>query len=64
MSNWGVYQGEINVVAPLNDSRPHDLTYELEDGDLTLHCWCHPDYSDGLIVHHSADGREDMERIQ
>lgn len=59
-TGWSIYADDppLNVVAPLGDIRPHDLTYELQDGDLTLHCWCRPDYRDGVIVHHSADGRE------
>lgn len=63
---WAVSEDDsgLMIAHPIDDARPHDLTLELEDGDLTLHCWCRPDYRDGVIVHHSADGREAWERPQ
>lgn len=43
-------------VVPVNDLFPHVLSY--------AHCWCHPRLDDdepSVVVHNSADGREDYE---
>lgn len=47
--SWAVYQfhGSIQVV-PDDDLKTHSL----------FHCECHPDYKDGIFIHHSFDGRE------
>ena len=43
------------------------LYHVVPEGDLKDHitdgtdCWCHPEEDDGVIVHNSADGREDYE---
>lgn len=37
-----------NHVYPAHDLREHSLT----------NCWCNPTDDDGILVHHSLDGRE------
>ena len=37
-------------VSPEGDLMPHVL--------VGVGCWCKPDVADGVVVHHSADGRE------
>lgn len=50
----------LSHVVPQNDLYPHDTQHELDpDGTLSLRCWCAPTYDEGVIVHHSADGREE-----
>lgn len=44
-------EDDIHVV-PIGDLREHD-TY--------FHCWCDPEYKDGVWIHNSMDGREDYE---
>lgn len=62
---WAVSEDcGLTVVYPVGDSRPHDLTLDLDRGDLTLYCWCKPDLRQGVIVHHSADRREAWEKPQ
>lgn len=39
-------------VLPINDFREH-----VESAD----CWCKPDEDDGVVTHHSLDGREKYE---
>jgi hypothetical protein len=39
-------------VIPVNDLREHSLD----------NCWCDPREDDGVVVHHSLDGRESYER--
>ena len=41
-----------NHVYPAHDLREHSLTS----------CWCNPTDDDGILVHHSLDGRELFER--
>lgn len=46
---------------PLHVFPPDDL----REHELSIDCWCHPEYDDeiGVIVlHHSMDGRELFER--
>ena len=45
MNAWHVY--------PLNDLRDH-----VTEGDG---CWCQPTDEDGVLIHHSMDGREAFE---
>jgi hypothetical protein len=40
-------------IVPLDDWREHELR---------LACWCHPVWDEGVVVHHSMDGREAYER--
>jgi hypothetical protein len=40
-------------VIPINDSAPHR-----DDGTP---CWCQPREETGVVIHHSADGRELIE---
>ncbi len=43
-------------IFPLNDLKEHDTNSD--------RCWCRPDLNaDGNYVHHSADGRELLERL-
>jgi len=46
--------GHIHVV-PHHDNHPHILS--------RAHCWCKPDYDEeeNVVMHNSADGREDYE---
>lgn len=50
---WLVIEGSLgNHVVPLDDLKEHDV-----DGA----CWCHPTDDEGVLVHHSMDGREKIE---
>lgn len=40
-------------VYPLDDLREHDPDNQ--------GCWCRPTYDEGMLIHHSADGREAYE---
>ena len=40
-------------VLPQEDLRPHEISE---------HCWCVPTDDDGILVHHSMDKRELIER--
>lgn len=46
-------QGDNPHVYPLGDTRTHSVGNDP--------CWCNPQEQDGVIVHNSADGREDFE---
>jgi hypothetical protein len=52
--SWGVYEVEDDYpyVAPINDLLSHNITRD---------CWCNPTEYDKIVVHHSADLREDNE---
>ena len=41
-------------VYPTNDLKPHNTE--------SSQCWCNPDVDDFVVIHKSADGREDYER--
>ncbi|HUY05022.1 MAG TPA: hypothetical protein VMV33_17220 [Rhodocyclaceae bacterium] len=43
-----------SAVWPLEDLRPHDPFSEA--------CWCRPTWDERVLVHNSADGREEYER--
>jgi hypothetical protein len=43
------------VIWPIGDLRDHNI----ESGP---HCWCSPTLDDGVLHHHSMDGREAFER--
>jgi hypothetical protein len=45
-------------VYPLGDLREHQVDTDVAD------CWCCPEEDEGLILHHSADGREAYERSE
>ena len=48
------YEEECFHIVPLDDWREHELR---------LACWCHPARDDdGVVIHHSMDGREAYER--
>lgn len=51
--SWTVYQfhDSVQEVIPDDDLKLHSL----------FHCECHPDYKDGIFIHHSFDGREHTE---
>lgn len=51
---WGPFEGRPATVFPLGDLREHDPDSEA--------CWCNPTYDDGVLVHHSADRREEYEQ--
>ena len=56
ISYWradGPWNGLPSAVYPLDDLRDHDP-------DNTA-CWCQPTMTDGILVHHSMDRREDWE---
>lgn len=51
---WRIYRTDsLPHVVPDDDLRPHSLD--------TGGCWCRPTEDDGVVVHHSLDGREDYE---
>jgi hypothetical protein len=37
--------------------------YDIKTHSLSKNCWCNPEYyaNENLIIHNSADGREDFE---
>jgi len=49
--------GYVTHVVPVDDLKEHDLRSE---------CWCYPDLHEDerMVVHHSADNREDFETGQ
>ncbi len=50
MCGWQAVEfGGVIHVLPVSDLRPHTLDDR---------CWCGPDNDEGVIVHHSMDGRE------
>lgn len=51
---WGIYEDESGSphVAPIDD---------LLDHQLSRSCWCKPLDDEGIVVHNSADCREDVE---
>lgn len=52
MNQWlATETDDIPHVIPINDLRPHDI----DD------CWCNPWEDDGVMVHNSADRREEYE---
>lgn len=64
---WNIVEGGDGIyhAYPINDTMNHVLLdHTLEDGGTTAvtSCWCKPFVRDGVIVHQSLDGREDIER--
>ena len=46
--SWKVVGSQVVQVIPVDDLREHSL----------CDCWCEPHDDEGVIVHHSLDGRE------
>ena len=53
MTDWWVVLSDPSEVIPLGDRRTHRRAPD---------CWCHPTEDEGVIVHNSADEREEYER--
>lgn len=55
MNGWAVVEMMDGKMCcyPRNDAREHDLEAP---------CWCNPFYRDGILIHQSADRREENER--
>lgn len=52
---WGIYpqEGAMSHVVPMNDLMGHTCD--------EMRCWCSPKVKEGVIVHNSADLREETE---
>lgn len=63
---WNVYARRVDrpgQSVPRDDIRDHTLNYaeNRKTGEVRSLCWCNPVDDDGVLVHNSADGREQFE---